>query len=88
MGSAVGVAIGTSVFNGYVSSRLQALGLADPLRGLATGDLSILSTTMQAEARDILSEGYNRQMLVALAFAAAQAPAALLIWRREQIMTA
>ncbi|KAI1087948.1 putative multidrug resistance protein fnx1 [Rostrohypoxylon terebratum] len=87
MGSAVGVAIGTSVFNGYISSPLEALGLVDPLSGLATGDLSMLSATMQAEAREILSEGYNRQMLVALAFASAQVPAALLIWRREQILT-
>jgi hypothetical protein len=88
MGSAVGLAIGTSVFNGYVSSSLGALGVTDALNSLASGDLSTtLPAAQQGMVQGILAEGYNREMLVALAFAAAQVPAALLIWRRRQILT-
>ncbi|KAI1088164.1 putative efflux pump antibiotic resistance protein [Rostrohypoxylon terebratum] len=86
MGSAMGLAIATSVFNGYVLPHLSILGIQDPAAALITGQ-QFLSADLQDEGRLILSEGYNRQMTVLCALSAAQIPAALLMWKRKQIVT-
>ncbi|KAG8162130.1 hypothetical protein KVR01_007895 [Diaporthe batatas] len=86
MGSAVGLAIATSVFNGYTFSRLAGLGINSSLEDIITGQ-ELLPVALRNEARHILSEGYNRQMLVLCAFSAAQIPTALLLWKRKHIVT-
>ncbi|PHH70646.1 hypothetical protein CDD80_5877 [Ophiocordyceps camponoti-rufipedis] len=91
MGSAFGLAIVTSVFNGYTGPRLASLGLSaevTSVEGLGTQRLSTITPEILADVRNILSEAYNRQMLVLCAFAAAQMPAALLIWKRKQLVAA
>ena len=87
MGSAMGLAIATSVFNGYVLSRIGNLGVGGlSITDLTTGQQS-LPAIIQEDARHILSEAYNRQMLVLCGFSAAQIPAAMLMWKRKQIVT-
>ncbi|KOS22229.1 Multidrug resistance protein 3 [Escovopsis weberi] len=71
MGSAIMVAVTTSVFNGLSqASSLVAAGMTAEVEQLA---------------RQILSRGYNRQMYVLCACGAAQVPAAFLMWRKKQI---
>jgi len=90
MGSAIGLAIVTSVFNGYVRSELARLGIAASVTDLGSqrGQSSTLPPGVQDEVLNALSQGYNRQMLVLCAFGAAQLPVALLMWKRKQIVVA
>ncbi|KXX79724.1 Multidrug resistance protein 3 [Madurella mycetomatis] len=76
MGSAMFLAIATSVFNGYLG-----------ITGDNAADFAGVSE-QQEESRRMLSEGYNRQMLVLCAVSAAQIPATLLLWKRKQIVPA
>lgn len=87
IGSAFGLSITTSVFNTYVRAHLSALGIEDPMEALSKGSLDDIPSNLRDPAIQILSDGYNRQMLVLCGFAAAQLPAALLLWRRKQILT-
>lgn len=86
MGSAIGLAIVTSVFNYHVGSQLSQLGISDPLTTVATQNRKPLPPALQDDIRSILSEGYNQQMLTLCAFGAAQVPVALLIWKRKQLV--
>ena len=86
MGFAIGLAVVTSVFNAFVGSRLSQLGIIDPLSNLTPQAQSDLSPVLQTEIRKILSDGYNRQMLTLCAFGFAQIPAALMMWKRKQVV--
>jgi hypothetical protein len=91
MGSAFGLAIVTSVLNGYTVPRLQTLGISgDITQYVLEGGHLTLPSELQSEVRSILSEGYNRQMIVLCAFSAAQIPTAFFLWRSggTQIVTA
>ncbi|KAI1409179.1 putative multidrug resistance protein fnx1 [Hypoxylon sp. FL1857] len=88
IGTAIMIAISTSVFNSYVRPELFSLsGLTDtnPIAALEQG-LGNLPLDTQSQIRLILAKGYNRQMLVLCASAAAQIPSALLLWKRKQIL--
>lgn len=87
MGSAIVVAITTAVFNSLVRPRFATLlGVSDfgELADLSR-ELRHLPTTLQEQIRLVLSEAYNRQMLMLCGFSAAQVPAALLLWNKKQI---
>lgn len=88
MGSAMGLAIATSVFDSYVEPRLASIGITNPIEELTEVGFGQLQVALKDEARLILSEGYNRQMLVLCALSAAQIPAVLLLWKRKQIVPA
>ncbi|KAK7979680.1 t-SNARE [Apiospora arundinis] len=90
MGSAIMISVTTSVFNGFVLPRLTSLGIPDPtstLQGHGPG-ASQIPPDLLNDARDVLSEGYNRQMLVLSGCGAAQVFLALLMWRKKQIRIA
>lgn len=86
MGSAMGLAIATSVFNSYIEPRLANIGITNPIEELTKVGLKQFQIPLKDEARLILSEGYNRQMLVLCALSAAQIPAVLFLWKRKQIV--
>lgn len=88
MGGAIGLAIVTSVFNGYVRSQFARLNISVPITDLAGGAELTLPPSLQDDMRRVLSEAYNHQMLVLCALGAAQIPASLLMWKRKQIITA
>lgn len=88
MGSAMGLAIAMSVFNGYITPRLADLGIKDPVAAINTASSDAISSTLENEVRLILSEGYNHQMLVLCGISAAQIPIASMLWKRKQIVTA
>ncbi|KAF3061049.1 putative MFS-type transporter C16A3.17c [Daldinia childiae] len=88
MGGAIGLAITTSIFNGYVASQLSHLGIEISITELTSTAKDTLPEGLQTEIRSVLSDAYNRQMLVLCAFGAAQVPVALFLWKRKQIVTA
>ncbi|CAG8976533.1 hypothetical protein HYALB_00011010 [Hymenoscyphus albidus] len=88
MGGAIVLAITTSVFNNYTRPRLgELLGpLGYGSSNVPTGELlTHLPTDLREEARGILAHGYNLQMIILCAFAAAQIPATLLLWQKKPI---
>jgi uncharacterized membrane protein YfcA len=89
MGGAIVLAIATSVFNSYTSPRLVEYlfryGMTTNSIYSAQG-LAKLNAVDKEEVRTILAMGFNRQMIVLSAFAAAQIPAAALLWRKKQIV--
>ncbi|KAI0025052.1 major facilitator superfamily domain-containing protein [Xylariomycetidae sp. FL0641] len=88
MGSAIALAIATSVFDGQTRTQLaNILGLADSNASLLSLAQYIgrLTADEQDGVRRVLVDGYNWQMIVLAAFAAAQIPAALLMWQTRQI---
>lgn len=88
MGGAIVLAIATSVFNTYTKPRLaHFMGGLKAIDGAiySAQSLSSLPVHDRAEIRNILAHGYDLQMWVLCAFAAAQIPAALLLWRKQQI---
>ncbi|KAH8897431.1 putative efflux pump antibiotic resistance protein [Thozetella sp. PMI_491] len=84
MGGAIGLAVVTSIFNGHVGSQLVRLGITTPVPELTTQSEASLTPQLRDDIRGILSGGYNQQMLVLCAIGAAQVPAALLMWKRDQ----
>ncbi|KAI9650185.1 hypothetical protein NHQ30_000198 [Ciborinia camelliae] len=88
MGGAVGLAVVTTVLNNYIQSHLTGVLTPEQL------DTFLKTTSLLAElppstvdiVRRVYSNGFNAQMRVAIGFAAAQIPAALLMWRRKQII--
>lgn len=88
MGGVIVLAIATSVFNSHVRPEVaELLGLSlTEVRATLNGHLfGDLSPELLDRARIILAQGYNRQMVVLAAFAAAQIPATLLMWQKQQI---
>lgn len=88
MGSAIALAISTSVFNTYVRPRLG--GLLDGAQwdtSLVSGDsLAFLPPQLAEQVKATLAEGYNRQTLVLCISAALQVPASLLMWEKKQLV--
>lgn len=78
------VAITTSIFNAYVPSHLEELGIciSDPDHLIKTNSQQEKSE-VQDDARVILSEGYDRQMIVLCACGVAQVVVAILMWKKN-----
>jgi hypothetical protein len=87
MGGAIVLALTTSVFNSYTRPKLaEILGSEIGGRIALSGEIvARLPSPQREDARAVLAHGYNLQMIVLCAFAAAQIPAALLMWRKKQI---
>ncbi|KAI1842149.1 hypothetical protein JX266_011682 [Neoarthrinium moseri] len=85
IGSTIMVAVTTALFNGFVFPQLSALGMSDPNRVIETysQNETEISPELWEEARHILSQGYSRQMYALVACGAAQAAAALLLWKKS-----
>ena len=86
IGSTIIVAVTTALFNGFVFPRLSEIGITTSDRVIETFSHSAtakMSPEVWDEARRILSQGYNRQMLVLVGCGAAQAVVALLQWEKQ-----
>ncbi|KAI1412104.1 putative multidrug resistance protein fnx1 [Hypoxylon sp. FL1857] len=84
MGGSMVLAISTSVFNTYARPKLQALlGVTDTDALIQI--LPTFSQGIQEQARYVLAEAYNRQVLVLCVSAALQVPASLLMWKKNQL---
>lgn len=82
------LAIATSVFNSYCTPQLtEYMARYDITRDMiySAKGINVLNDVDQGAVRGILARGFNRQMIVLSAFAAAQIPATLLLWRKKPI---
>lgn len=88
IGSAIILAISTSVFNTYMRPRLhEILGNSDTDSLIRSVDaITSLAPRTLSEVQRSLAEGYNRQMLVLCISAALQVPASLLMWKKRQLV--
>lgn len=86
MGGAVFLAVATSIFNDYVLPRLAELGILDTDARINEAGASAQMIEENSEIREVFAEGYRRQMLVLCAVSAAQVPAALLLWKKKQVV--
>ncbi|KAI1264505.1 putative efflux pump antibiotic resistance protein [Xylariaceae sp. FL1019] len=87
MGSAFGLAIATTVFNGYALPSLRALGIEDydaVINGQHTA--SFVDGGSDDAYRRVLAEAYDRQLIVLAVLAAAQIPVAFLMWKKRQVV--
>ncbi|KAI1084851.1 hypothetical protein F5B20DRAFT_523497 [Whalleya microplaca] len=87
MGSAIFLAISTSVSNSCTRPRLVGIVDTSDSGSLASLGkyLAALPAQTQEQVNHTLADGYNRQMLVLCGVAAAQVPVALLLWKKKQI---
>ena len=88
LGGAVGLAIVTTVLNGYVKSRLLEFLTLDQINaGLkSTQSFNNLPPAAAVALRNIFAEGYNLQMRVMIGTSAAQIPTAFLMWQKKQMV--
>ncbi|KAK8113577.1 MFS multidrug transporter-like protein [Apiospora sp. TS-2023a] len=88
VGSAIVIAICTSVFNGNMRAKFGTVEPSWSFDINSVGDLGGLASLpldVQDTLKAWLSDSYNTQMFVLCGFAAAQVPAALALWKRNQI---
>ncbi|EFY84288.1 efflux pump antibiotic resistance protein, putative [Metarhizium acridum CQMa 102] len=88
LGSALAIAVGVSIFNGHVMHSLKALGIPEPGKFVVTGARHRLPPELRDDVGRVLADGYNYQMLLLCGFGGAQIFAALLMWKRKQILPA
>lgn len=88
MGGALGLAIVTAAYKGFVISRLDKFLALEQRQAILQSAEAIQSLTpaVQAEVKKIFAGGYNLQFRVLIAFAAAQIPSSLLMWQKKQIV--
>lgn len=88
MGGALGLAIVTAAYKGYVKSRLNTF-LTEEQQSMIFDSakfIESLSPDAQEKVREVFSGGYNLQFRILIAFAAAQIPSSLLMWQKKQIV--
>lgn len=87
LGGAIGLAIATSVMNGWLTSHLSSLLNTGTLNQILqnTEVISTLPAALQVTVRQVFSGGYNLQMRVVTGLAALQFPAIAMMWRKQQI---
>ncbi|KAI0418235.1 putative multidrug resistance protein fnx1 [Xylaria grammica] len=87
VGSAIIIAVATSIFNGYIRGELVDLLDSDAISLVSLGqELASLPADKQDVVRIVLSQGFRQQMLVLAGSAGAQIPPSFLFWRKQQIM--
>ena len=88
MGAAIGLAVVTSVLDGFVRSRLSMFLSAGQVGALLQTSVVVntFSSEQQEKIRAIFGQGYNIQMRILIGLAAAQLPSSLLMWQKKQIV--
>ncbi|KAF3001622.1 hypothetical protein E8E14_007659 [Neopestalotiopsis sp. 37M] len=87
MGGAIGLAILTTAFNGFVRGRLSNTLTTEQLSQLLRypESMSVLPSSAREAARLIFAEGYKLQIQILAGLAAGQIPASFLMWQKKQI---
>jgi hypothetical protein len=88
LGGAIGLAIVTTVLNGFVRPRLAAYMSREQIDVLLQSAEAVTTFTpaTQTMIRNTFAEGYNLQMKILAGLAAAQIPGSILMWQRKQIV--
>ena len=87
MGGVLGLAIVTTVLNGFVRSKLHLYLSQEQIASLLRSAANVNSFAAQDQLliRDVFAAGYNLQMKIMAGFAAAQIPSSLIMWQKPQI---
>jgi len=88
MGAGVGVAIATCVLNSYLETNLSGIITPAQLKALLESSASVeqLPDELKRAVKLVFAKGYNLQIEILIAFSAAQIPATLLMWQKEQVI--
>ncbi|KAH9887452.1 MFS multidrug transporter-like protein [Xylariomycetidae sp. FL2044] len=87
MGGAIVLSIATAIFSNYTKSSLEELGISTSQLAAGQGHyMHTLPEDTQEAARQVLSGGYNRQMVCLAAFAALQLLTMFLLWKKKQVV--
>ncbi|KKA19040.1 Efflux pump antibiotic resistance protein [Rasamsonia emersonii CBS 393.64] len=84
LGGAIGLGIASNVLNGMLKSRLHDVLSPEQLQTLLqnTAIIRTLGVEQQKTIQSVFAQSYNVQFRIMIGFAAAQLPAAALLWRR------
>ena len=88
MGGVIGIAIATTVQNGFVRSRLAQSLSKDQIDQLlqSAEAIALFPPETQVGIRSVFANGYNIQMRILAGLAAAQIPSTFLMWQKKQIV--
>jgi hypothetical protein len=88
MGGAIGLAITTSVLNGFIRSHLsKVLSIDDIVALLQTSQtLENFDPIVQAQIRQVFAAGYTLQIKIVIGFAAGQILASAIMWQKKNII--
>ncbi|ORY05713.1 major facilitator superfamily domain-containing protein [Clohesyomyces aquaticus] len=86
-GSALDLAVASTVFNNYITSHLRGIVTEEQLHLLlrSTEFVADLPQPMRLKVVGVLVRGYNARMRTMIGFSAAQFIAILMLWQRSQI---
>ncbi|KAL9609135.1 MAG: hypothetical protein Q9167_006079 [Letrouitia subvulpina] len=86
LGGAIGLSIVSSVLNGMLKSQLRGVLPARELAALleSTEVISTFTPTVKNKVLEVFVQNYQVQFRIMIGFAAAQIPAAALLWRRGE----
>lgn len=87
LGSALGIAIATTILHSHLKAELGGLLAEAQLDGVleSTRNINDLSSVAQVQIRRAFGEAYNLQMKAAGGFSIAQLLSVLLMWKKEQV---
>lgn len=91
LGGAVGLAIAFSVMNSYLKSHLSAILSPKDLAAVlqSTDVMATFTLDVRESVQEVFAQGYNLQYKIIAGLAAAQFPAAAMMWRKGgQILAA
>ena len=88
LGGVGGLAIVTAVLNGYVRSHLSQILPPATVQSLlqTTKAFENLPEPVARMVKSTFAAAYNLQLRIVIGFSAAQIPAALLLWKRKQLI--
>lgn len=85
LGGTIGLAISTTVLNGFVKQRLQAFLSLEEANSVGDSlqEIRKLTRDQQTSVRGIFAEGYQRQMYMLTGFSGLVFMSSLLMWERK-----
>ena len=88
MGGAIGLAIVTTVINGYIRNHLKGILPPDQIGSLlqTTEAFTALPPAVAETVKSVFARGYNLQMQIMIGFSAVQIPVTFIMWQRPQIL--
>lgn len=86
LGGLIGLSIASNVMNSYLKSHLKEILTADALVALLKSPkiLMTFGPDLQEKIIEVFARSYDLQYTLMIAFAAAQFPAAVMIWKRKE----
>ncbi|MCJ1349663.1 hypothetical protein MMC31_007904 [Peltigera leucophlebia] len=86
LGGLIGLSIASNVMNGYLKTHLTEILSSDALAALlkTTKVLATFAPDVQEKVIEVFAQSYDLQYTLMIAFAAAQFPAAAMLWKKKE----